>query len=69
MQADFAINGRPAGSELASLFRETGANTYIWTMLVSPQISQLTAGTLIVKVRDQAGNWTTVQRTFQVNTR
>jgi hypothetical protein len=69
VQADFAINGRPAGSELASLFRETGANTYIWAMPVSPPISQLTAGTLSVKVKDRAGNWTTVERTFQVNTR
>lgn len=66
VKADFAINGRPADSELASLFKETGANSYIWVMSVSPPIPELTTGTLTVKVKDREGNWTTVERTFEV---
>ena len=62
--ADFAVNGNAPGTELASLFAETG--DHIWTLPLSSAISDLGEGTLTVSVKDVAGNITKMVRTFSV---
>ncbi len=62
---NFPVNGKAAGSELATDFRETG--NFIWTMNVTPAIANLATGKLTVRVKDLAGNTSTLERTFSAN--
>ena len=62
---DFAINGQPAGTELAGLFAETG--DHIWTYTLQNAISQLNAGEITVRITDNQGNTTSQKRYFSIN--
>ena len=50
------------------MLTETGTNTYTWTLPLSRPITQLSAGTLTVQVKDKQGNLTKIVRSFSVNT-
>ncbi len=65
VKANFVVNGKAAGSELAADFRETG--NLVWTINMTPAITTLAAGKLTVRVKDLAGNASVVERTFSVN--
>ncbi|MBO1322336.1 HzsA-related protein [Acanthopleuribacter pedis] len=62
--ADFAVNGIPAGTDLADQFVQSG--DHIWTLRLQQPLLELASGNLTVTARDQAGNITTVKRRFQV---
>lgn len=65
VMANFTVNGKPAGSELAGDFRETGNS--VWALNLIAPIASLAAGKLNVRVKDLAGNASVVERTFSVN--
>ncbi len=62
--ADFAVDGVPAGTNLAPHFRPVGTGTWEWKL--SRPITKLEAGSLGVSVKDRAGNVTRIERTFSV---
>ena len=62
--ANFTVNGRSAGSELADLFAE---HNYVWTLLLNSPITSITGGEITVKIADNAGNITEVVRTFDID--
>ena len=62
--ADFAVNGRAAGAELADLAQDAGDG--IRTLALSPPIASRAGGTLRVAVADNQGNITRVARRFAV---
>ncbi len=62
--ADFAINGRAAGTELADLVQDGGDG--IRTLALSPPIASRASGTLRVAIEDVQGNVTRVARRFAV---
>ncbi len=63
--ANFAVNGKVAGSELAGDFRDTG--NAVWTLSLATPITNLTTGKLNVRVKDLSGNMSVVERSFRVN--
>ena len=62
--ADFEVNGKTPGTELASDFTESG--DHIWTLPLNTAITSLHHGNLTVSIKDLSGNITTVERTFTV---
>jgi hypothetical protein len=62
--ADFAIDGTPAGTDLASKFTERGDG--VWKLRLSTPIRELARGTLVVSVKDRQGNTTRVERVLSV---
>ena len=64
VKANFVVNGKAAGTELAGDFRDTG--NAVWTLGLSTPIASLAAGKLSVQVKDLAGNVSAVERTFSV---
>ena len=62
--ADVAINGHPAGTELAPAFVESSPG--VWTLQVTPPITNLPNANLAISVRDNAGNITRIDRSFSV---
>lgn len=65
IKADFPVNGRPAGSELADLAQKSGDG--ILFIPLSPPIADLPAGKLAVAVADNQGNITRVNQSFSVS--
>jgi hypothetical protein len=65
IKADFPVNGRPAGSELADLAQPSGDG--ILSIPLSPPIVDLPAGKLAVSVADKQGNVTRVNQSFSVS--
>lgn len=65
IKADFAVNGQPAGSELADLAVQSGEGIY--TITLDAPLTQLTNAHLLVQVADQLGNITQVDRHFSVD--
>jgi hypothetical protein len=61
------INGKSAGSELASFFKETG--DHIWTLPLLAPLTNVPTAILTVSVKDLRGNITKVERRFSVETR
>ena len=59
--ADFAVNGMPAGTNLAPQFKTTASG--VWELPVSPALT-LPRGKLRVSVKDKQGNATRIERTF-----
>ena len=55
------VNGRAAGTQLASLFTEAD---YVWPLIVNPDGQQSEKGMLLVSVRNNRGNITEVERYF-----
>ena len=64
--ADFAVNGRPAGAQLADL--AAPIDDGIYALALSPPVAALADGTLNVAVADRQGNITRVVRYFAVLT-
>ncbi|TXD39303.1 hypothetical protein FRC98_02575 [Lujinxingia vulgaris] len=60
--ADFEIQGRPAGSELADLFVES--HDRVWALPLETPVS---SGTITVTVYDQQGNQTRRERYFELS--
>ena len=59
--ADFAVNGIPAGTNLASGFKSTSSG--VWELAVMPRITT-PRGNLVVSVKDRQGNATRIERSF-----
>jgi hypothetical protein len=59
--ADFAVDGVPAGENLAPKFRTTAPGVREWKL---PKPLAVKAGKLTVSVKDRQGNVTRVERTF-----
>jgi hypothetical protein len=62
VKADFAVNGKAAGSELAGDFTSVGDG--VWAMNISPVIVTLRAGKITARVKDLAGNESVIERSF-----
>jgi len=62
--ADFAIDGFPAGEDLAPRFKS--ATQGVWELRLAAPIGELPRGTLVVSIRDRQGNVARVERTFSV---
>jgi glyoxylase-like metal-dependent hydrolase (beta-lactamase superfamily II) len=64
VEADFPIDGTPAGKNLASQFKVV--NPGVWELKLSRPITELPKGKLTVSVQDLQGNVTRIERTFSV---
>lgn len=62
--ADFEIDGRSTGSNLADRFQETSQG--VWELKLVTPIEKLERGTLTVLVKDKQGNTNKIVRTFSV---
>jgi hypothetical protein len=65
--ADVAVDGIPAGRNLASKFQ--ALPDYRWEWRLASPITALARGKLIVSVKDRQGNLSRIERTFSVNAR
>jgi hypothetical protein len=61
MIADFAVNGIPAGTNLAARFKNTSPG--VWELPLAEALS-FPRGKLVVSVKDKQGNTTRIERTF-----
>jgi hypothetical protein len=64
VKADFAVDGIPAGRDLASKFKQLP--DWRWELRLNKPIEQLKKGKLTITVKDIQGNISTVERTFSV---
>jgi hypothetical protein len=62
--ADFAMDGMPAGTNLAPRFKSKSHG--VWEFRLATPIMALSRGTLRVSVKDRQGNVTRIERTFSV---
>jgi hypothetical protein len=62
--ADFALDGAPAGTNLASKF--TTRADGVWELRLATPINRLPRGKLTVSVQDRQGNISRLERTFSV---
>ena len=62
--ADFAIDGVPAGLNLASKFKVKSDG--VWELPLTTPIKELPRGKLLVSIKDRQGNTTRIDRTFSV---
>jgi mono/diheme cytochrome c family protein len=62
--ADVAVDGTPAGENLAKQFRPLSQG--VWELKLGKPINELKAGRLVVTVADKQGNVTRVERLFTV---
>jgi hypothetical protein len=60
--ASFAVDGAPAGQNLASKFKPVAQG--VWESRLATPLRSLKSGTLTVSVRDRQGNETRLERTF-----
>ena len=65
--ADFAVNGVPAGENLAARFKPKSPG--VWELKLSAPLTALPGGKLIVSVKDRQGNESKIERSFSVATR
>ncbi len=65
IRSSFSVQGRRPGENLADLAQ--AGRTGIWRVPLDQPIDHLANGTLRVRVRDGAGNWTAIDRVFSVN--
>ncbi len=61
---DFAVNGTPPGENLASHFREIDPG--VWELKLREPLARLPAGKLTVRIKDQQGNTSTIERRFTI---
>ncbi|MGD9763807.1 MAG: dockerin type I domain-containing protein [Candidatus Binatia bacterium] len=64
VRADFIVNGRAPGAELADVARSAGDGIY--EIALSPALGNLPAGELMVAIEDRQGNVARVARRFAV---
>jgi hypothetical protein len=62
--ADFAVDGVPAGTNLAAKFRSKSQGVWEWKL--ARPLTALPRGRLTVSVKDRQGNLTRIDRTFSV---
>jgi hypothetical protein len=62
--ADFALDGVPAGDNLAAKFKPGSQGVWEWTL--AKPVTDLKAGTLTVGVADKQGNVTRIERKISV---
>ena len=62
--ADFAVNGRTQGTNLAASF--TPRTTGVWELKFDQPITTLEKGTVYVSVQDRQGNTTRIERSIRV---
>jgi hypothetical protein len=62
--ADFAIDGIPAGRNLAGKFTALPDNR--WEMKLAQPLAHLPKGKLVVSIKDRQGNVARIERTFSV---
>ncbi len=62
--ADVELGGKPAGENLAPLFKPAGDGIWEWNF--SEPLKPLPQGTLTVSIRDRQGNETKIARTFSI---
>jgi hypothetical protein len=62
--ADFALNGTPAGENLASKFQPAGEA--VWERKLKAPVAELRQGVMTVSVKNRQGNRTEIQRRFSV---
>jgi hypothetical protein len=62
--ADFALDGMPAGENLARLFKPRTPG--VWELALTKPLTPLPRGQLKVSVKDRQGNLTSIERTFSV---
>ena len=62
--ANFPVNGNLAGTELGPLFVQNAGS--IWTVQLSAAVTSLANGHIVVKVKDNAENYTIVDRWFSI---
>jgi hypothetical protein len=65
--ADFAINGRKAGENLADQFRVNSHG--VWELVLDKSIANLPRANLTVSVKDRQGNVSRIDRTFSVGSK
>jgi hypothetical protein len=65
--ADFAIDGVPAGTNLAAKFKAKTQGVWEWKL--AKPITGLARGRMVVSVKDRQGNIGRIERTFAVETR
>jgi hypothetical protein len=63
--ANFPVNGNAAGVELGAGFAQV--DTSIWELKLAAPVASLGNGHVTVRVKDNAGNYTTVDRWFSVD--
>jgi Hydrazine synthase alpha subunit middle domain len=64
VRASFPVQGRKPGDNLAALFTEGRGS--VWRLTFDRPIENLDQGAIEVRVRDRAGNWTRIERSFSV---
>jgi hypothetical protein len=64
VEADFAIDGMPAGDNLAKQFKPVSQGVWEWKL--TKPITDLKAGWLFLSVADKQGNVTKIERRFTV---
>jgi hypothetical protein len=62
--ADFPVDGRAAGQNLAPKFRPTSPG--VWELKLSQPLERLAEGKIEVSVKDRQGNVARIERTFTV---
>jgi hypothetical protein len=62
--ADFAVDGMPAGEDLAGRFKEKAQG--VWELKLSRPLTRLERGLLTVSVADSQGNVSRIERSFSV---
>jgi hypothetical protein len=62
--ADFPLDGRAAGENLASRFRQKTSG--VWELQLSRPLERLARGKIEVSVQDRQGNFARLERTFSV---
>jgi len=62
--ANFPVNGLAAGAELGPKLSQTGPS--VWTLPLSTPVTSLSNGHLVVRVKDNAGNYSTIDRWFSI---
>jgi len=63
--ADFAVNGKEPGAELAGDYVESPGE-HILTLTLREPVASLAEGRIAVRARDRRGNSSSVERTFRV---
>ncbi|MGH9387895.1 MAG: hypothetical protein ACRD2N_26855 [Vicinamibacterales bacterium] len=64
VKASVPVSGKPAKTELASLFVQTA--DHVWTATMTPPLSNVQDGVLTVTVKDRQGNVTKIERVFSI---
>ena len=62
--ANFMVNGKPAGTQLAADMIET--NDHVWTIALASPLTSTNNGVVNVSVKDKRGNESVVARSFSI---